>query len=178
MKSIELLATGLRLVGIYLIVVTVQTGLSNYQALVQFSGAATQANLDGFFLYVVLHVFLLGAASVILIRFPSAIARWLIPETKKDDVVLNGSAKDIQTTLFCVLGIYILSWAVPDLFHNLLWLWFEARQRAGIGEDREFSVVTLSLLVTLIEIAVGLYLTLQAAGLSHLLWRFRTAGSK
>lgn len=177
MKSIELLATGLRLVGIYLILIAINTGFRNYQSLVQFSGAGG-ANLDGFFFFVVVQVFLLALASVILIKFPSIIAKWLIPDTKQGETVLNGSAKDIQTSLFCVLGVYILSWSIPDLLHNLLWLWFDARQNAAVGESPEFSEVTINLLITLVEIAVGLYLALQAAGLSNFLWRIRTAGSE
>ena len=172
MKSIELLATGIRLVGFYILVLAAQSISRNFSMFYTYQSAFSDWTM--FVAIVLVQIILMVLAGVILIKFPLTISKKLLPDTRGDEVLLQGDARDIQTALFCVLGVLILSWAIPDFIHNALSIWQARNPDNVFYADRAFYIVDE--IVTVIEIGIGLYLCFGAHGLSGLLWRLKNTG--
>lgn len=178
MKSIELLSTGIRLLGIYIFLYAIRTGVYQYQAVLQFR-SNSQDDMAVYTYVALIQVSLLFIASFLMFKFPVSLAKWLLPKTKENEVILDGSAKDIEISIFAVIGVYILSWAIPDLFHNGLWWWYSTHSEIrGLWETGRGIEYKMDQVVTVLEIAIGLYLCLRAQGLSNLLRKLREAGAK
>jgi len=169
MKSIELLSIGIRLLGIYTLLLAAKTAGALFQAIPQLGMAKQNGFADIFMFIAGGEVVLLILAGVLMLKLPYSIACWLLPQTPDTEPVLNGSAKDIQTAIFCVLGVYILSRAMPDLVNNSLFWYATANTTNSIFQSEYF----LLNITTLVEIAIGFYLCLQAQGLSNFLWRLQ-----
>lgn len=165
MKSIEIMSVGLRLIGIYM----GPLFLGSLPRIVVMFHQVQSSTSDSsrFFLIVGVGAVLHLMTMIVLIVYPMRIAKILVPKTKADEVLFEGSAKDVQVALFCVCGVYTLSKALPDLIFNGLWISGTGWNFAG-GKPYVISQIT-----TVIEICIGLYLCLQAKGLSELLWRLR-----
>ena len=175
MKSIELLSIGIRLLGIYVVFMALQTVVIQYQSIQQFA-IASNGGAPVYAYVGLIEVLLMVLASFVMIKFPTSLAKWLLPKSSDGEILLDGSAKDIQTTLFCVLGVYILSWAIPDFFNNGLWLWYTA-----VSQDMDFGSIPqfiIQQIITVIELGVGVYLCIRSKGISNLIYRLRTAGAK
>lgn len=178
MKSIDLLSTGIRLLGMYVFIYAFRNGFSQYQAILQFR-STSQDDMQVFAYVAIFQVVLLFIASFLMFKFPVSLAKWILPKTKDDEVALDGSAKDIEITIFTVIGIYILSWAIPDLFHNSIWWWYSAHSEiSDMWEQGGSTQYIINQIVTVLELAIGLYLCLRAQGLSNLLHKLRAAGAK
>lgn len=174
MKSIELLAIGIRLVGIYTLILTFRSVSYAFNAYHQYI-ATFQEDASVLVFVSTAQVIILLIAAFMMLKFPLLLSKWLLPKTSEGDVILHGNSQDVQSALFCVLGVYILSWAVPDFFDNAIW-WYSAQSdRLHDGASDRYLI---SEVITVLEIGIGLCLTLKANGLSHLLYRLRTAGVK
>ena len=178
MKSIELLSIGIRLLGIYVFIYAFRTGIHQYQVVTQFR-SIYQEDMVALHYAALVQVGLLFIASFLMFKFPVSLAKWLLPKTKGCEVVLDGSAKDIEVSIFVVIGVYILSWAIPDLFNNGLWWWYSTHSdNSGMWEQGEGHKYIINQIITVLEIAIGLYLCLRAQGLSNLLRKLREDGAK
>lgn len=179
MKSIELLAIGIRVLGVAALIYVVQMVFFYYQQY-QLVLTVQSGGEGGLWLLVSIalaHFGVLLAVAFLMLKFPVLVARWFLPKAKSDDTVFDGSANDIEVVAFVIIGIYILSWAIPDLFHNSIWWWYTANSEAGRpwGPDDEYEYI-INGIVTVIEVVIGLFLCLRARGLSGLLRRLREAG--
>lgn len=167
MKLIEMLAVGLRLLGVYLVYSVCHTLLTRYGY-----WAAMQSQFEGHAFWLVglilLETLLFSGVAFLLLRFPITVAKWLLGKQSGAEPVLQGTFNDLQTVLFCVTGVYVLSQSLPYLAESLLWLLGSSDEQAESGLVR-----VIPTLVGLLQTAVGLYLTLQAKGLSRLLTRLR-----
>jgi hypothetical protein len=170
MKSIELLALGLRLLGIYGLMKGVQQLALSFTYIQQVSAPIYDGSLLIVYVAYGAATALVFLLSFLLLKFPISVAKWLMPRTSGDGVVFNGSAEDIQIAAFIVLGIYILSWSIPDFFHNAALLWMA--QEADYSAGDKTNILTNEI-VTVIEMGIGLYLCLQAHGLNALLRKLR-----
>ena len=178
MKSIELLSTGIRLLGIYAFIYAVRTGIYQYQAIMQFR-STSQDDMAIYTYVALIQVGLLFLSSFFMLKLPVFLAKWLLPKTNENEIVLDGSAKDIEISLFVIIGVFILAWAIPDFFYNGLWWWYSAHsQIMGMWEQGSKNEYIINQIVTVIEIAIGLYLCLRAQGLSNLIRKLREAGAK
>lgn len=181
MKSIELLATGIRLLGIYIFIYAIRTGIFQYQAILQFR-STSQDDMEAFAYIALFQVGLLFIASLFMFKFPVSLSKWILPKTNNNEIIFDGTIKDIEVSLFVIIGVYILSWAIPDLFHNGIWWWYSAHSGisgiSGMFNQGSENEHIINEVVTVIEIAIGLYLCLRAQGLSNLLKKFRQAGAR
>lgn len=178
MKSIELLSTGIRLLGIYVFLSAIRSGATQYQAVIQFQ-SISQNDMAAFAYVGLVQVTLMVIAALLMIKFPVSLAKWILPKTENNEIVLDGSVKDIEVSLFAVIGVYILSWAIPDFFHNSIWWWYSSHsQISGMWGQGGKDEYIINQIVTVLEIAIGIYLCLRAQGLSTLLRKFREAGAK
>lgn len=178
MKSIELLSTGIRLLGIYVFIYALRTGIYQYQAIIQLR-STSQDDMVVFTNLALIQVGLLFIVSLLMCKFPVSLAKWLLPKTKGNEVALDGTAKDIEVSIFTIFGVYILSWAIPDLFNNGIWWWYSTHiEISGMWGQGAGSEYIINQIVTVLEIAIGLYLCLRAQGLSNLLRKLREAGTR
>ena len=178
MKSIELLAVGIRVVGLVTLIYAIQTGFQQFQAFVQFQ-SNIQESLPLFVYASLAQAAVLIAAALLMLKFPVSVSKFLLPKSEDGGPILDGSARDIEISLLTVIGVYILTWAVPDLFYNGIWWWYsEHGETSNLWDQRGPNEYAINQIVTVIEIAIGLYLCLRANGLSNLIRKLREAGSK
>ena len=182
MKSLEILALGVRLVGIYFLLNILSFWAGSYGPIIyqwMYVGvdeSIAQLNLQLLLFYSIVGLFSLLACFV-LIRFPLTVSGWLLPRSKADEPVFNGSIEDLKIAAFIIMGVYILSWAVPGFFYNTAMLIkLQNPQFMALYHRDEGVEYIIRALVSVLEIAVGLYLCLQARGLNALINRLRWAG--
>ncbi|MDQ2075171.1 hypothetical protein [Marinimicrobium sp. ABcell2] len=179
MKSIDILAIGIRIVGIVFILRLIQYLSDSYSSIYRWTLSSPEENLT----YILVIYGTVGLAfsviCFILIKFPVTVSRWLLPKSKDDEPVFNGSIDDLRIAAFTIIGVYILSWAIPDLFYNASML--VKVQSEGLANlySRDSTITYLIQGgITILEILIGLYLCLQAKGLNKLILKFRGLGAR
>lgn len=171
MKNIELLGVGLRLVGVYGLIKAIQYAGIGYQYIKQFIEHMPNESLIFWYIAYGLTVSGLLICSLTLIKFPITVAHKLLSITNEKEITFHGSSRDIQNTGFTLLGVYILSTAIPDLVYNGSVMIFMSEQGNYLPSDKMTYVINS--LVTLIEIMIGLYLCFGANKLSGIFDRTR-----
>lgn len=168
MKVLEMLAVGLRLMGVYLVYSVFHTLLTRFS---YWSAMQTQLEGQNYWIIglIILEALIFAAIAFLLLRFPVTVARWLLGRQAGAEPVVQGNLNDLQTVLFCVVGVYVLSQSLPYLAESFLWLWGDM----GNSQESLWFPRVIPVLVGLLQTALGLYLTLQAKGLSRLLSRLR-----
>jgi hypothetical protein len=121
------------------------------------------------YLTIVMYVFF-AILALFAIKFPLTVSKMLISKDAADSVSLNMTPADLSVVCFTVLGVYILSWAFPDFVYNCFEYWANSSVRF---ETPELSNIKLTLAVTILEIAIGLYLALNAKGLKNVILKLR-----
>ncbi len=172
MRSLDILAVGIRLLGLFFIFKILQ----NAQVLFAQYLFATSANQDFPIVYWITY----GSLAMIMlvfvglcIKFPVTISKVILPKTKQESPVFNGSMGDLQIVGFILLGVYILSWAIPDFIYNSLFLLSSDVGEVGFGYS-DLLTYKVNIAVTLIEISIAIYLIFQAKGLSNIIKRIRS----
>lgn len=110
--------------------------------------------------------------ALVMIVLPVTVAKWLLPNTGTQSASLEDGAKALEVCAYTVLGIYILSWAVPDLIMNA-GMFLVAERNPGVYGLRELIEIKASFGITVVEIGIGAYLALGAIKVSELLRRLR-----
>ena len=126
MTAKELLSIGVRLLGIWLIIKALTASIQAISYLI----AAESMDYDTIFWMKVFTfatpviLFLFG---FIFIKIPYGIASLLIPKTQLDNTQIDWEEKLVERIGFVLLGVYILSWAIPPkqllavlIFSNLM----------------------------------------------------------
>ncbi|WP_075188202.1 hypothetical protein [Teredinibacter haidensis] len=170
MKSKELYGIGIRLVGIYLLVAAITTGIKHGQMGYVYASNG-YPDLQSYVTFATIEVMFILVFSVLFIKFPLSIAKLISPRGVESVIEFSGNAKSLIDIFTCLLGIYILSWAIPDVFDNVIYILFNS--------DTEFLAQSIkdtyvSLYVTLVEIAIGVYLCFWGEGLGKLIYRVRS----
>lgn len=166
MKSVELLALGLRLLGFYGVIKTMEYIGISYK----YSYSMPAENAAFWYVVYGATIALMLLASLFLIKFPVIVARKLLPKTNQDDVTLKGTPEDIQITAFIILGVYILSGAIPDFIYNASMLIY---MHESYVEENLIGEYLITEIMTGIEVGIGVYLCVQAKGLQSLLFKLR-----
>lgn len=173
MKSKELYGIGIRLIGIYLLFTAITNGIKHGQM-----GFAYASNgypeLQTYLTFAVIEVMFTLVFSLVFIKFPLSIAKLISPRGVESVVDFSGNAKAIIDIFTCLLGVYILSWAIPDVFDNVIYILFNNENEFLAQSVRD---TYISLYVTLVEIAIGAYLCFWGEGLGKLIHRVRTFGA-
>ncbi|WP_041521878.1 hypothetical protein [Gilvimarinus agarilyticus] len=172
MKSIEILSLGLRLVGIYGILKGVQFIVLAYGSIQQITYTMEDESFIGWYLTFGFSVAVYFMVVYFLISKPTRVATKLLPASQDKDPIFKGSAQDIQIAGFTIIGVYILSYSVPELLRAIVLLWHASGETAFYGQNSQSQFLT-ELVVTLVQVCIGIYLCLQASGLSHLLYKIR-----
>lgn len=169
----HLLAIGIRLLGVYCLFKTINSTFLFYQSVALYPSASVDASIH---ILSVLFILVWSVTAIIMLKFPRSLASWLWPEEDATELP-EFSSRGLETSLLIVLGVYILTWSIPDFVHNALnMLMIYKAQTGGMvsshsGYDMSNTVVYQ--VVTVLEIFIGLFLCLRAGGLTALFYRIR-----
>lgn len=177
MKSIELLALGIRLVSIGFSLKLLQFMVYGFNAIQHWRVSSPDESVTLWLALYGVSTVVLAAACYVVIRFPLCLSRWLLPKAKQDEPVFNGSINDLSIAAFMVLGVYILSGAIPDLLYHAgmliqMYQGDDMIKLHGASAKQEKLIAILSVAV---EAGIGVYLCLQAKALNALLLKLRRA---
>ena len=170
MQSIEVLAVGIRILGIFLLVTLLREMPLIIETISQYGSMDSKPN-NSMTIYALLSlVFIL--LSLIMIKFPLSVSKLLISKSSVSSEKLDSNSHVVQTTAIVILGVFILSRAIPDLVNNII-----ALRNAKVYmpfDDAGLAYIWNSLITTLVEIAIGLYCTLNSEGILKLIKRLRS----
>jgi len=169
MQSIEALGVGIRVLGIFILVTLLREMPLIIETISQYKNLDPNAN-GSMTIYAALSLIFIFC-SLVMIKFPISVAKLLISKSELSSPKLNGDHDSLQITAITVLGIFILSWAIPDLINNIIGLsnlkTYTPSDEAGVA------YVWNSLITTVVEIAIGLYCTLNSNGIKKLISKLR-----
>lgn len=93
---------------------------------------------------------------------------------EKDEPKLNLERQQIEETLFTVIGVFVLTYAIPDAFY---WLSFWYRSSSlNIDMNLLSPEFVAPIFTTGIELVIGFWLLFGAKGLGDFLKKVRAAG--
>lgn len=168
MKIIEVVSIAVRIFGILLFVVTLRDAPQLISAIAVLGIEDVSPSIYIQWAMVASCLIL----SVFMIKFPGVVSLLLVTPSELSSPLIEENGQAIQVAGITIVGIYILTWAVPDLIHNALILWvvsgYDLPPREYISETKINEVVTV------IEIGIGLYLALGAKGITIALNKLRS----
>lgn len=171
MKVIEVVAVAIRMLGILLLFILARD-ISKALLMAELLYVSNEI-IPTILHYGVLAVYLTTA--ILMVKFPVMIANYLvsISDTKdRDQPLLEENGEAIQLAGLTLMGVYILTWAIPDLLNNALMLFaMRIDGEFPVGYLQDFFVNEV---VTLLEIAIGLYLVLTAKGIIRIIQKLRS----
>src|SRR5690554_4336566 len=112
MKSIEVLALGIRLVGIISVFQIFKFFAFSYASIQQWMYQNPDESIIVWLVLYGLTGLFLIIVCFFLIKFPISFSRWLLPKADNEEAIFNGSIDDLRIAAFTVMGVYILSWAI------------------------------------------------------------------
>ncbi|MDD2912991.1 MAG: hypothetical protein PHF77_05760 [Candidatus Bipolaricaulis anaerobius] len=118
MQLLDLYVLVLRIVGIWVA----------FSGLVYLTAFVSAASV-GFLIQWAFALVVYGAAAFVLLRYPSAVAKWLVRDEGGKDLTLGLSARDLQSVLVSTIGFYLVVMGIPALVASLI---PQAQYRSGI----------------------------------------------
>lgn len=170
MKSHELLSVGLRVCGVILVFLGLRTISNQYMYLGMLSYNGDES-IQVYAVLTVVEIVLIFTLALTFLKFPNLVARKLLPQASEEKIELSKNGKDLLSIAFCVIGVYILSWAIPDLINNGMWL-VHFSDRAYTS-DSNYAETVIIQVTTVVEILIGGFLCFGASGLGSALWKLR-----
>lgn len=172
MKMIEVLAVAIRILGILLLIRMLESLPYWLQALAIISPDRPIPESDINITYIQYAMFAtLALVAFLMLKFPTLLARLLVGNLRSDSPLLEEKGQAIQIAGIALIGIYILTWAIPDLFHNALIFWAINNHLEVSGNSWETKI---NIAITLIEISIGFYCALGAKGISRIISKLRS----
>lgn len=172
MKLIELLAVGIRILGVYFLIKALTSLPSAFSLLSTYS---TNVGMEADYIVkaiVYANVLIFAIASFFLTKFPITISGFLIPVDIKSASTASVESSVLSIAAFTITGIYILSWSLPNLLFNSLALY--NMSRLNFTDGLQYSETTINIVVNFVEIAIALYLVLGANGLHKIIVKLRS----
>ncbi len=165
MREIELISCAVRILGIYLLLKALISIPQTYSTLHQLS--YLEFSIQYVWIVSFSMVFLYAFFAFFFIKFPESIAKKILPQTKSNPIPINIEGHVLVQGALTILGVYILSWAIPDFIYNgLSLLVLTSYQKV---DELSRSEALLKEAVTIIEITVGAYLAFGARGIYRIL---------
>jgi hypothetical protein len=168
MKIYELAAIAARIFAICLFLYA----LRSFSGFVRDIGPASTQNLTVSLFYFISIVFIPVVIAAIIWRFPLTIAKAFLPAIKTEEVRITDSNAFLPAALI-VLGIYVLTYAIPDLLYYITIFYMIARGRSAgmLIESPHESIANF--IVTVLEIMIAFWLILGNAGIINIIRRIR-----
>ena len=175
MKSIEIIALGIRLLGVYFVISIVGMVFYQYHAVLLFIKQYQDEMHFVYIFFAIAGAFLMLA--LLMIKFPLILAKWILPKADSKQVVFNGSSRDIEISAFVIIGVYVLSSALPDLLSSSMSFWYSLDSKiSDLWDQKAVGDYKIQIFVNIFEIMIGLYLCLQAKSIAYLFQKLRRAG--
>jgi hypothetical protein len=169
MNKEQVVGIAVRLFAIFLGIYTFRhvSGLLPY-------AAAPSPNYISFSFLFLLAAFPLLAA-ILLWLFPLAVAAKIIPNIKEKETPAALDAGGIEVVAFSVMGLWVLTYAIPDIFY---WVTYVYRiKNINIGSP-ELTPENIGYIVsTIVELVIGFWLLFGSSGLLGVIRRARDAGA-
>ena len=105
-------------------------------------------------------------------KFPISIAMWFVP--RSDDSrypKINMELQSLEIVSFTIIGVYILSWAIPDLVANIGLLWVVVGD--SMYSEQQLGEVKVNTFVTIVEILIGVVLCVYSGNISKFIAALR-----
>lgn len=167
MKVVELVALAIRVGAILLLVDALNHGplvSAMLQRHVEMSGV------------VVASIGLYIACSAIMILFPVTIAHMLVPKSSRESPEVGVNGGSLEYVAFMVLGIYILSFAIPDAVDTAI-RYASLDAPPDYYPAEQLRELKLAAVYTSIQLAIALYLVFGAPKIVSILRRLRAFGA-
>lgn len=172
MKSHELLSVGLRVCGVILVFLGLRTISTQYMSLAMLSFNGDES-IRVYAVLTVIEIILIFVLALTFLKFPNIVARKLLPQESEEKIELSKNGENLLSVALCIIGVYIFSWAVPDLINNGMWLaYFSDR---AYTSDSNYAETVIVQITTVVEILIGSFLCFGASGLGNALWKLRSA---
>ena len=172
MKIIEVLAVAIRILGVLLLIRMLESLPYWLQALAIISPDRPVPESDTYITYIQYAIFTaMALIAFLMLKFPTLLARSLVGNLRSDSTLLEEKGQAIQIAGIAIIGIYILTWTIPDLFHNALIFWAISNHLEISGNSWE---IKINIAITLIEIGIGFYCALGAQGISTIISKLRS----
>jgi hypothetical protein len=169
MTGAQLVGLGVRLFAIWLVVYV----LRYIPGVWRFSASAASVGTESTNAVIVAVTIAILALAAGLWFFPLTVASKLLPPTAKTDQA-HIPIEQVQSVGFSLLGLWVLTSAVPDSFYWVFMTYQSSRPNSilELGSSDYAYVVT-----TAVELVLGVWLLLGARGLVGLLRWARMAGT-
>lgn len=106
--------------------------------------------------------------------FPLAIARKLLPRAAQEQPVSLAPVEQMQRVGFCLLGLWLLTLAIPGLAYEVVLIRIYTRPGSTLElQPQHYAALAQSL----VELVLAVWLLFGARGLLGILRQARTAGS-
>ena len=123
---------------------------------------------------VVIGTLILVAIVVALWLFPLTVARKLLPRSALDQPISMPAHEQIEQAGFCLLGLWLLTQAIPSLAFEGFVFYLYTRPGSDLGlRPQEYAALARAL----VDLALALWLLFSAKGLLGIVRWARTAGS-
>jgi hypothetical protein len=175
MTLAQLLSIPLRIFGIYLLYLAFISSIRLFQFLAQTASITDESGYKIQLARVFIEAGFLIISSLALLKLPLTISRLLIPKKHDSEISTSLTTDQMQSVAFCVLGVYIISMAIPDFTNNASWIIYYSFQPPADRNDYEGMFINQ--IVTVVELFIGVYLCIKSDGVKNLIRRFRTAGT-
>ena len=168
MHKEQIVGIAVRLFAIFLFIYTLRYA----SGLLPLAAAPPPNNVSFLFIFV-LALFPILAA-VLLWFFPLSVAAKIIPNIKAKDKAAPLSAPDIEIVAFSVMGLWVLTTAIPD---TIYWVTFAFRlKNIDVGTLQLSPENIGSMASTVVELVIGFWLLFGSRGILGLIRRARYAG--
>lgn len=166
MTDTKLVGLGIRIAAIFLLLHGLGFISRTLPSYLEIS-ADDQRSLIAFWLVAILPFLI----AFVLWKFPSTIAGRLLPPSTTGTPVSNITIEHAQSAALTVVGVGILAIRLPDLIFWVVYL-IQLSNQDSTAEPVPADTMAL-IITTVVEIILGLWLTLGAQGLIGMLQRIR-----
>jgi hypothetical protein len=167
MDKKEVVAVGVRLFAIALVIYSFRTlpDVVIYSVGERYQTAAYM--IIGLLVFVVI-------LATILWKFPLTVAGSIIPKTPDSESKASWDPRDLLTVGLILLGVYFLYLVISD---SIYWffVWQSRQSMGGIGTEMTVAQKA-SMVATVVELLVAVWLIMGARGICNVIWHLRNAG--
>jgi len=171
MKDLEFCGIGFRLIGIVCIIFAIGKTAEGVNAIYQFNALDMGLNPATYKITVWVPILIIYVVGLALVKFPISIAKIVLPRTSSQTENINISQNTITIAGTTILGVYLLTMALPDLAFNILLIY--QQYNYGLSENFQITETFIYLVSTGIEFGLGLYLVFGSKGLLNFIHKIR-----
>lgn len=167
MKKQEIVTLVIRISSLALIFYTLNRASYTIRSWNRFSESDLTANLIMVLAPLLLAIFAWFAAF--------HLANVFLPTINEDNEATEWNQEKVEATAFTVIGVFVLTYAIPDTFYWLSVVYQSIKLNANTSGEPQYFARAITLAIKLI---MGFWLLFGAKGLREFLTKVRVAGQK